>query len=73
MLDEGKAWMDMETFAVMQFVKFSLSVKKRSAVDLFAECDPMKGTVNPELADAMRTAWGGNKETTCRKGEETGG
>ena len=26
MLDEGKAWMDTETFAVMQFVKFSLSV-----------------------------------------------
>ena len=48
-------------------------MKKRSAVDFFAKCDPMKGTVNPGLADAMRTAWDENKETTCRKGEETGG
>ena len=48
--------------AVMQIVKFSLSAKKKSAVDVFAKCDPMKDAVNPKLADAMRKAWDENKK-----------
>lgn len=65
-VDQRTTNIDVQTYSSIQTVKYSLAVKKTSAVDHFKKKDPEREKVDPILIRNRSSAWRKNNQ---RKGD----